>query len=115
VRLLEKIKDIKDKFVKHSGIGLLLLLTLAFASCASHAEFNRVKAWADSAFHTSETNAVKIDHLQTEVAKQADKPVPPPVIIVQKETKYEKPFTDSDLLARARKLRHEQKSSTDNR
>jgi hypothetical protein len=118
---MQFIKKVIDGFIdfteRFNIIALLLILFVIIVGIGSSSEFKRVKLWAATSFMQVQENKKQINKLEIEIKKQADKPVPPPVIIV-KETKvisHEKPFSDPALLNRARKLRAEQKSSNNNR
>jgi hypothetical protein len=115
---LKWIGKAKDFFVKHNGIGLLLLLTIIAGSFLSKLEFSQVSNWAQGGYHMSvvnhnqiDQNQQKIDQLEAAVKRNSAHAVtvPVPVVIV---VTHEKPFSSNpSLLAAARKLRHKQKSA----
>lgn len=114
-KIWAKIKAGRDYLIQHNFLALILLLLVVFASWASKNEAAKVKGVAISGAITAGQNTQDIKALKAQVQDVQERPVPPPVVIVQKETKYEKPFTDADMLTRARKLRHEQQSAEKNR
>jgi hypothetical protein len=103
---------------KYNLTVLVIVILIILALLGVGKEFDRIKAWSSNALHNTDANSEKIEHLEKEIKKVGDKPVPPPVIIVQekKVNVTQKPFADDRaLLARARKLREQQKASSDNR
>jgi hypothetical protein len=111
-KLWAKIKAGREYLIQHNILAAILLIVVILASWGASNEADKVKGWAFGGAVAASKNSNDIATLKAQVNAQA---ATPPVVIIQKETKYEKPFTDADMLARARKLRHEQQSAEKNR
>lgn len=69
-KFINKLRPVVAKIrsrLRHYVTGIVLLALLTFASCTSGSEFNKVKAWAISAFYTSKENTDQLNQTQQQI------------------------------------------------
>jgi uncharacterized protein YcbK (DUF882 family) len=61
------------KKLKHYGTGIALLVVLTYCSLTSNSEFSKVRDWAKTALHTSNSNSSQLNDAQQQIDDNAAK------------------------------------------